>query len=269
MAGVMEMFNNFLGGNNNQQQQAQQQQQPNQQFQQQTNAPAGVGAVTPTGNPAVVSPNDPLAFQAGKQEGGEAPLANFAELWKIEPKDMPRDPVTALSPNFKIDPAKVAEAARSVDYARLIPQDLMAKALSGDANSMGAMLNTVVQAATANAGMSTAKIVEAALANQAQQFASILPQEVRKLQVSQAVVQDNPIFSNPAAAPMLDGLKAQFSAKYPTATPQQISDYTKQYLSDFIRAAGGTMPDPNVAAATAANKTAEPNWENFFGVKFQ
>lgn len=253
MSGVMAMFHNMFGNG----QQQQQQQQGQQQGQQQN---AGGNTTVPTGVSNDPAATDPLAFQAGKTVGGESPMANYADLWKIEPNQMPRDPIAALTPNFTIDPAKVAEAAKTIDYSRLVPPDLMTKALSGDAAAMGQILNTVTQASTANSGMSTARIVQAALEHQAKQFAEILPQEVRKLQVSQQVQQDNPIFSDPAAAPILDGLRTQFTAKYPTASPQQVSDHIKQYLGDFIKAAGGNM-SVQTKQTTAPG---EQDWSKFF-----
>lgn len=250
-----------------------QQQQPQQQ-QQQQQQPAAPG--TP-GNPAVAAPagpsatptsGDPSALQAGKQPGGESPLANFTELWKIEDEDKPQDFVAAMSPNFNIDPKAVATAAKSVDYAKLVPPDVITKALSGDTTAFAEVLNAVTQAATANAGMNSARIVEAALAHQAQKFAELLPSEVRKSQISMQVNQDHPIFQNPAAAPLIDSLKNQFAVKYPTATAQQISDFTSNYLTDFVKAVGGTMPT-NVASSTVAGAKTETatDWNKYFGLK--
>lgn len=250
------------------QQQPVQQPQPTQQ--QAPGAPGNPAVAAPAGPTATPGVNDPLALQAGKQPGGESPLSNFAELWKIEDKDKPADFIAAMSPNFNIDPTAVATAARSIDYAKLVPPDVITKAMSGDAVAFGEVLNAVTQAATANAGMNSAKIVEAALAHQAQKFAELLPSEVRKSQISMQVNQDHPIFQNPAAAPMVESLKNQFAAKYPTATAQQISDFTANYLTDFVKAVGGTMPDANAttAAANASAKSGEKeNWNMFFGLK--
>lgn len=261
MASIMEMFHNAFGqGSNNQQQQQQNQQQTQQQ------QSANSNTTVPNANNQVNNqPGDPAAFRAGQTGEAASPLAQFAELWKIEPKDAPRDPVAALTPNFSIDPQKVADAAKTVDYARLVPPEVMTKALSGDAAAMSSILNTVVQASTANAGMSTANIVQAALAHQAKQFAEILPQEVRKLQVQQQVQQDNPLFSNPAAAPILEGLQKQMAAKYPTATPAQIAEHTKNYLADFVKLAGGTM-NP-VQTQQQQQQAGEVDWMNYFQQK--
>lgn len=226
---------------------------------------AGNPAVAaPAGTPAAPEVGDPLAFQAGKTAGAESPLANFAELWKIDPKDMPQDLTAAMTPSFNVDPVAVANAAKTIDYAKLVPPDVMTKAMSGDAAAFANVLNAVAQASTANAGMNSAKIVEAALAHQAKKFAEMLPGEVRKNQVSMQVNQDHPIFQDPATAPMVEGLKSQFAAKYPQATPQQISDFTSQYLEGFVKKLGGTMPDANAAAATAANASGETDWSKFF-----
>ena len=112
--------------------------------------------------------------------------------------------------------------------------------------------------------MNTAKIVEAALAHQAKQLMSILPGQVRNQQVNMQLTQDHPIFSNPAAAPMVGMLKDQFSAKFPMATPAQISEYTANYLTEFVKAVGGSMPAPGAATAAAAAAAGEPDWSKFF-----
>ena len=214
-------------------------------------------------NIADVSKSDPLAIQAGKVDGGESPLSNYAELWKIEDKDKPVNAQEALTPNFTLDPKKVAEAARTVDYAKLVPAEIMTKAMSGDAAAMSQMLNAVTQAATANAGMNTAQIVQAALAHQAKKFVEILPQQVRNQQVSQQVSQDHPIFQNPAAAPMVSMLKDQFAVKYPLATPAEISKHTSDYLTEFVKSLGGSMPDPAMQAAQATKEAGTMDWEKF------
>lgn len=239
--------------------------------------PVANAAPTATVDPAKVAADLAAAAAAKAAEtsnsgavatDGQTPLANFTDLWKIDANNKPVDPVAALSPSFNIDPVKVAEAAKSIDYSKLIPPDVMTKALGGDATAMAAMLNVVNQAATANAGMNTAKIVEAALANQAQAFMKILPEEVRKNQINMQIVEDHPIFANPQAAPLVAGLKDQFATKYPTATPTQISEFTANYLTDFVKAMGGTMPDPSVAAAKIVAEKGQQDWGNFFGVKF-
>ncbi len=239
--------------------------------QQQTQAanPGGTQVVAdnagvPAGGAAQTAATDPGAFKAGKAEGGESPLANYAELWKIDDKNKPQDAVEALTPNFVIDPAKVAEAAKQTDYSKLVPPELVTKALGGDSVAFGQVMNALTQAVTANAGMNTATIVQAALAHQAKKFMEILPAEMRKSQVSMQVAQDHPIFSNPAAAPLVESLRAQLTAKHPMATSQQISEHMTAYLGDFVKAMGGQMPDATAVAQAKTVADAQPDWEKFF-----
>lgn len=226
---------------------------------------SGTGAtpapILPTPLPGA---NDPGAFKAGKQ-GGESPLENFKDLWIIDDKQRPQNAQEALTPNFKIDAVAISEAAKGIDYSKLVPPEMMSKALGGDVASFAQILNAVTQAATANAGINSARIVEAALGHQAKSFAEVLPAEVRRHNVASQITQDHPIFSNPAAAPMVGMLKDQFAAKYPMATPAQISDYTASYLTDFVKSLGGTMPDANAEAAKRVADSKTTDWDNYLG----
>lgn len=230
----------------------------------------GNGTVPNPANSGTTTPNsaDPAALRAGKTGEGESPLANFNELWKIDDKNKQGE--ISLSPTFNIEPAKLAEAAKTLDFAKVVSPEVMAKALGGDSASLAAALNAVTQAAYTHSAVSTAKIVEAALAKQAQQFQQFLPNEVRRLQVSEQVRSDNPIFNNPAVAPMLDMLKDQLTAKFPAAPAAEISAQAQQFLSEFAKAvvtAGGGSITEKAAEGTGAAKGADYDWGNFFEPK--
>lgn len=227
----------------------------------------GNGTVPGPTNSGTAAPNpaDPAALKAGKTGEGESPLANFSELWKIDDKNKGGE--LSLSPTFNIEPAKLAEAAKTLDFAKVVSPEVATKALGGDAQAFAAALNAVTQAAYTHSAVSTAKIVEAALAKQAQQFQQYLPNEVRKLQVSEQVRSDNPIFNDPAVAPMLDMLKAQLTEKFPTAPAAEISSQAQKFLSGFaeavVKANGGSVVE-KAGDGGSGSKGADYDWGKFF-----
>lgn len=236
-----------------------------------TNNPTVPSSATPAPNPA--DPSVPAALRAGQTTDPanptpspeKSPLSEFSNLWHNDPNAPKQPSITA--PTFAVDPAKILEAAKTIDFGKLVPADVMTKALGGDSTAFQNALNTVTQAAFAQSAMTTAKIVEAALTQQADKFKEILPVEVRKLQVSNQLQTDNPLFSNPAVSPMLKVLEAQLTAKYPTAPANEISKVAKEYLTQFADAvARGNNPASPAQGGNKLNGGSQDDWSTYFGV---
>lgn len=214
--------------------------------------------------------------QQQADEANKSPLAEFTGLW-----DTPtvKDGETALPdwsnpdslmPNLSIDPAKIVEQAKKIDFSRAIDPALVTKALAGDAVSFNQVINSVQQAAFAQTGMIASKITENAFKTMLPKLVNdALPAMFKKHAVSSTVVADNPIFADPAVAPVLKGLEAQLQLKNPEKSPKEISDLAKKYINGMITAAGGVVPDANSTAAANVNKGGRPaakemDWLNDF-----
>jgi len=240
----------------------QQQLTPQQQLLQSNNPGAGEGA------PGVKTPEQ-LAAEANK-----SPLADFATLWDtpVVPAGTEAPPdwsnPDSLLPPLSVDPAKIVEQAKKIDFSRVLDQALVQKALAGDANAFGQVINQVSQASFAQTGMVASKITENAFKHMLPKLINeALPAMFKKHAVSSQVVTDNPIFADPAVSPVLKGLEAQLQLKNPSASPKEISDQAKKYITGMIAAAGGVVPDANTAAATALatkNKAKEVDWLDDF-----
>lgn len=208
--------------------------------------------------------NDPT------QDGNKSPLAEFAGLWDTPtPKDgevvEPNwDEASSLVPETKIDPKKLVEAAKRIDFSKLVDPALAEKALKqGDATAFAQILNSVAQAAMANMAMSSSKMMEAKLRQvSGLLIEKALPHHMRKHTVSAQVSNDLPIFNDPAVAPMLSMLEQQMRTKYPKASPAEISSKAKQMLTGMAGVITGTSGTTTQTQNKSGAK-AEPDWDAF------
>lgn len=235
---------------------------PNNQQQQQPPATSAADS-----NPTVPNNNTPIPD--GTQPGmpkpptnndPASPLAGFADLWQTP--DTANNNSASPFPVFTADPQKLMEVAKKMDFARIIPKDKAELAMKGDAQAFGEVINAVTQAAFAQSTQAATHLINAGLKQQHEKLvAEVLPAAVREHTVRDQVRADNPIFSNPATAPLLDGLESQLRVKYPQATAAEISKYAKDYVTQFADVVRGGPAAP--ASNNAGNRSAatEPDWE--------
>jgi len=215
--------------------------------------------------------NDTVAGGGGEDK---SPMAEFAKLWETKStKDAagndttPPDPLDVL-PNFQIDPKKMYESAARIDFSKVMNADKVKAALGGDSAAFGEVINQVAQAAFANSAMSTTRIVEAALKSMLPKLTdSAIPHLVRKHSVRETVASENPIFADPAVAPMLQMLETQLSTQFPQASAKDISQMAKKYLGNLGTALskGSSDNNPNNAGNNAGGRpiAKEEDWSTF------
>jgi hypothetical protein len=255
---IMDMFRSMVGANpaampqpnGNPAAQGQQPgavQLPNQQ------APANVGA--DPANPNFGQP-DP------KQE--KSPLEDFSKLWTIDPKTDGQQQASLGDFAFSVDQAAIKKATQGIDFTKAITPEILAKVQAGGEGAMAAMLsamNTMAQEAVRNSVLVSAGIVEGGIKSSGANTEKLLPSLVRKSNISNALREDNPLFNNPATAPMLNMLEGQLTRKFPNATPAEITEHARKYLVDFAKVASGL--DPEVANAQKAEAAKTPNISDF------
>lgn len=164
-------------------------------------------------------------------EGEKSPMEKYADLFKVDPNAKgPESPVPNLTP----DPAKLADAVKNLDLTSGINKELLTKATSGDQAAMMEVIKQSGQAAVAQTSAVTARIVENALNALNKNYEErIIPDILRKNNANLALA-DNPILSNPALAPLFEGMKGQFLAKYPDAKPEELNKMTTEYLEGAL-----------------------------------
>ncbi len=232
---------------------------------------------TANANPTVPSQTTPqstgsVAAIPPAGQGAASPLDNFPDLWKADPNPQPQVAPT-IAPNFNLDGAKLMEQAKKIDFLRHVPAELVTKATAGDIPSLLQIINEAAQYGFASATAASGEIVKSSLTTaQGVLRDNILPGAFREQAVSQALTAANPIFADPAVAPMMGMLKQQLMLKNPTATPQEIADTAARYLDQMsgklVSASGGQIvsrQEQQRANGGYGQRPAE-NWEVFFDV---
>jgi hypothetical protein len=252
---LMDIFNGFR---------AQPQQQP------------AAPKVDPSGaNPTVPGTATPkatgtVAAIPAAGEGDKSPLEGFKDLWQKDDKNDAQRP--NLVPKLTVDPAKLTEAAKRLDFTKLVDPAALAKAATGDATALGQVINEGAQAAFAQAAEASTKILEAALQSQAKNFEEkVMPDILRRHNISTGIRADNSaLFDDPAAAPMLTMVENQFATKYPNASPAEITAKAKEYLEGFatsiVSGSGKQIVDTKTVGTGTGRQGVrrEEDWGKFF-----
>lgn len=232
MAGTFGNIMSFFGP-------AQPQQQPN--------------PLAPQGNlplPQQQAPANPLADpanplnQANLEKPVASPLDALADIWNIDPKAQASLPASLSEFSFNVKPEDVIARSKQVDFTKAVSPEIMEKIAKGGPEAMAAMLeamNAMSQQVFANASLVGSRTVEAGIRSSGTHMEKNLPSYVRKETISQALREDNPLFSHPATAPMLEMFETQLSMKYPNATPAEIKSHAKNFLTEFVKVGAGHL----------------------------
>ena len=225
--------------------------------------PALAPAPAPQGsqdiNPTVPNNNNlPLKVDATTDSGvAKSPLDNFKDIWQTVPINDNSAPFT-----FNADPAKIALAAKSLDFSKVIPVETMTAISKGGteaATAFAQAMNLVTQAAYAQSAQVSTKLAETAVAEMQKKILAQLPNLVKQQQVNDALRTNNPLFENPAVAPIMEALQMQLTAKNPTATADQIREHAEAYLTGLVQT---IMPGATVPAAPKSSNR-DMDWSKF------
>lgn len=188
-----------------------------------------------------------------------APLDQFADLWKNDPS------AAAAASNGvfgDLDPRKFSEAAAKLNFASTVtPEQLQAISAGGEGavTAFSQAMNAVAQATYAQSAFASTKLIEQALGKAKEGFMSELPLHIKKLQVSDNLRTENPIFANPAVQPVISALESQLTVKFPNASASEITAMAKQY----VEALGTSFAAPATPAPAKA-ESKETDWSSFF-----
>lgn len=211
---------------------------------------------------------NPTAFGSVPSDPAKSPMEKFEKLWDVDPQ---AKAPTSLTPNLNIDPAKLLEMAKGVDFTKSISPDLLAKTRSSNADEAQSALlqviNQVGQFSYAQAIDSNSRVTEAAI----KKHAETLVQEHLPRMLREAAVQggrgENPIYSDPTFAPIVASIEQQVTSKFPTATPAEIKEHMGVILDSMaqklVGAKGGTINIPDPAQTRRRQKT-EVDWDKYF-----
>lgn len=227
--------------------------------------PANGGAPAPALAAAPAAPATPPAAPAAPaaEASPTASLDAFTSLWQTAtnadgtPKAPAADPTKA--PIYNFDAAKVVESANKMDFAGSVAPELFTKALGGDPLALADIINQSVRQAVVGMTMSQGQLINQAVATNNERFASVLPQHINRAKLMEA--DDNPVFSHPAAQPLVQSLKQMAYAKDPNASPAAISKQVSDYLAGF--AAAMTEASPQRQAEVTQAKAGQTDWSKW------
>lgn len=249
-------------------------------------------AVTP-GNPA--GAGDPNAKQPGNKpvpqagestqlEGAAAniekqatPLDGYKDLWQSEQsKEQPgaqgNQPVPQNTPPANQPPAFLT-AAKGLNFSRNIPQDLMAKAVSGDAAAFAQVLDHVGRQASAASFHYAERHFSQSGKTLREDISKSLPDQFRQFSLQNTSIK-NPVLSKPGVKPVVEGIRMQLASKFPDATTEELQQKAEQYFLDLQTELGTHAEASKVADNAETQKhvqTAQANgefdWDAYYGYK--
>ena len=228
-----------------------------------TPAPAVAASVEPGNlppNAGITDPNNPQIPPVVAEPvvaepiTPELPLDQFKTLWD----DVPTDP-NAPTPDVPIElkAEDIQKAVANANFTQAITPEQMTAISEGGEGAQKAFaeaMNVVAQQVMVQATLVGSKITDNAVAKALEVERSKIPQMLRDQATTAHLTDTNPIFDNPAIKPIIEQTKAQLLAKNPTATPEQITQMTQ----DFILAMGEafTPKAPDLAPG-------ETDWSKF------
>lgn len=215
--------------------------------------------------PGSANPQNPANPAALKTSESASPLDTFSDLFKDTPKPNGTVEPSLDDPYINYDPKTIAESVAKFNFVNQDMQALGAKALAGDATALVDMMQGVAREVFMKAAQLSATVADRATAEGVTRMRSHIPNAIKSNSVSNSLEQLNPMLRHEAAKPMVDAITAQFQAKNPNATPQQIADLTVQYLN----AVTGHKPQPANTQNTRVDPFAAPagsqDFSDFFG----
>lgn len=251
-------FPNFFGGNKQQQQpqnnqQQQQQQSPNQQNQP-GNTPSN-GATLPGQNQ---NNGQPGGGQNAQNQPSNNPLDSYSKLW-----DNPQNN-SDTPPAFAIDPKIMDQVVGSQDFTQGIDPEVMQKALTGDAQSLLNIIQQVgrntYRASIEHGGMLTDKFVGAR-----EKFGEGRISSKVRSELTTHALSTTPSFQHPVVKRQLVEVAQRFQAQNPEATPQQIAEMSRKYMSDLMEAINPQQQQQGQNNSQQnQEERGEEYWSNFF-----
>ncbi len=173
----------------------------------------------------------------------ELPLDQFKTLWDAVPID-PNAPKPDVPVELKAEDIQKAVAKANFTQA-ITPEQLKAIGAGGEEaqKAFAEAMNGVARQVMVQATLVGSKITDNAVAKALELERAKIPQMLRDQATSAHLSDTNPLFDNPAIKPIIEQTKAQLLAKNPTATPEQITQMTQDFILAMGEAFAPKAPD--------------------------
>lgn len=212
---------------------------------------AGVGNFNDQGlhNSATGSGGTGNGIQGGQGNAvvapNKSPLDGFSTLFKL-PTDAV-DPMAEFDkPLFSLrtDSPEFAKAIGERDFSQVVPEDIIAKALQGDAGSFRQAINHALRAQFSTMSHFVQQMVEQGVKTYHGRSSAAMPHMFKDFAGKTALADSLPNANHAGVQPLMQGLQAQMQKAYPNDSPQQTAQRVRDYL---MAVAQGITPasDPN------------------------
>lgn len=248
----MALFDMFKSGSNNQQsnQQSKQQQPANVAEGGISNQPSGItnGMVDTSGN------NSNNQQQQQSQQPAN-PLDAFSNLFNNT------DTNTEKAPSFSLPDETLSSVAKSQNFLQGIDEGTVQKAMSGDAKAfmdvIGAATQNAYKASLAHGSSLTDNFINSRLDYEGKSLSGKVKNELTNTELSGSTQN----FNHPVVKAQLTQVAQSLSKQHPDATPQQIAQMARDYVTTLAQAI-----NPNSSTKDSGNKSAaDTNWGEYFG----
>jgi len=206
-----------------------------------------------------------------KNKEGNDPLLEFGKLWENEVED-PKNPKPKEPTSFLpvIDPRKLGEMVGKMDFTKSVTPEQLTKITAGGEEATKALLdviNNVGRQAVTVAFHSSTRLAEKGISNAQERFLEKVPSHVKDIMVQNGLSDSSAIMKNPAYAPLVEGVRARFQARYTKASPSQIESAVNQYFSKMAADITGAQEKKDSPVANNADKlrkgSPDADWENW------
>jgi len=220
-----------------------------------------VGAKTPP-NPNPV-PNAPPVVVT-PPAAPPSLLEKHAKTWETlpAPKVDPNAPKPFLD---NISEEAVLKAAKTVAFTNAVTPEIREKISKGGAEAQEAFmeaLNMVAQDVYGKTALAGTQITKKALEEMKSDFLKELPKLIREQTVKGSASKLNPVFKDPALAPVVAALEQTFTAKYPNADADEIAGMVQTYMDDMTSHLQGSKA-PTKKPSRSKNGTDDIDWDAF------
>jgi len=186
-------------------------------------------APPPPQNSAQTAPNGTVPAGANEPPV-KSPEDKFEKLWETTPTD----PNAAKNDDQNtLTPEKMLEAAGKIDFKRVLDQDSLRKIAAGGDEAVAAMAELLNKTAQTVYGQSTVvaqKLIETQVQKARDEFTAQLPGLVKKQNMQDSLLTENPAFKKPSVAPVVTAIQNQLATKFPNATASELNQMAKDYL---------------------------------------
>lgn len=222
-------------------------------------APANPGADPANMTNGSIQPNPAAAGATGA--GDKPTLDTFSDLFKPRAVDpnAPKRPTLADPLLTPLDPATFQQHVQNANFTANITPEMAQKAMGGDPQAFMDAINTAAREAFSAAAQLSQGVSEHAAREAATRLDGTLDSRIRGHAI-RTQNSTNPALSHPAAAPMVNAIKAQIATQNPQLTAAEVQQRAETYFTTFAESISAPQREAQQAADTASKKTGDFSW---------